>query len=514
MIPRSGPPSRKQVRKPHEFEAWSKFVPMAAAMFALAFATYLMPILLSSMSSVIGNVAAVILAGGVTIGLLARHPVPYVIYSLFLVLGQTVFTGVVLGTVNVEPSFVVVEIKTVSFTVAFLMLAVRIVRYLLTKPTLLCAVAVYGASIGVSVRTLDASSLAYGRNFLVPMMIALIAVVLLQDLNPNSRRNLFEKILATFVSLLVIGNLLELVLGSGTWRTLVSAADQRSLGSLSTETSFFGLVLPRAGGMMVEPVTSGYIAGAALVGVILMAFKHDRTRRMWWVLPVLSGLGSVFVLVTAATKASLLMIVVAIGAQALSLILRGRHAWIVILGTWIGSLVAILSYMSLRNGVQAVLGVWDRPLSLIGGDSTPIHLAGLIFGLKSAITDFFGNGLGVGGNFSRFFDGIDKRPPYEVWLSSGSESAVGVLAYQTGLFGLLAFVGLLVAAGRVWGRKSTLILAVWSSTALMAESMFGPLVAALFMIGAAMLMESTAPSRLDNLLTRLLFKKRKLHNGI
>lgn len=479
----------------------------------LAFLTYFVAVLLTGASPVVGDVSAVVIPTVVTILLLRFRPLAYIGYFLFLVLGQSFFTGVSLRFVDAEPSFFVTEIKTTAIVIAFFYLIVPIYRYLLNAPSLLCAVILYVASIGVSVRALDPGALAYGRNFIAPAIMLIVIIVLTGRMSADNRLRLFENFLAVTVGFLVVGNIAELLMGSHEWRTLLSADDQKSLGSLSTETFFFGFTLPRAGGVMVEPVTSGYIAGAALVGVILVAVRRYRAQRRWWLTPLCLGLGAAFVLVTAATKASLLMFAVAIGAYVLTLLLRGRHAWAVVLGTWVGSMLAILAYMALTKGIKPVLGLWSDPLSLIGGDSTPIHLAGLVFGLKSALENLVGAGLGNGGNFSRYFSGAEERPPYAEWLASGSESAVGVLAYQLGLLGLIAFLLLIFALGRVLGSNSTVLLAVWSSTALMAESMFGPLVAALFMLGAGLLREDQESSWMDKLLVRTFSAKRTNHDG-
>jgi len=69
-----------------------------------------------------------------------------------------------------------------------------------------------------------------------------------------------------------------------------------------------------------------------------------------------------------------------------------------------------------------------------------IHLQGLIGAINSLMTAnlksiFLGFGVGVGGNLQRFSAGSEQHG----WLSSGSESGVGVLIYQLGITGLLVY---------------------------------------------------------------------------
>lgn len=82
-------------------------------------------------------------------------------------------------------------------------------------------------------------------------------------------------------------------------------------------------------------------------------------------------------------------------------------------------------------------------LASISNSSAKIHYLGLLGGITSAFSDIkifvFGAGSGVGGNLASF-DGEWHR---DAWLSTGSESGIGVIFYQLGVIGA-AFLFLLI----------------------------------------------------------------------
>lgn len=470
------------------------FVRVMALSLVAACLVYGIPILVSEMSGITGSILSVVLSGGLAAATLWLAPGTFITYWLSLVLTQSLWTGLWSAPFDHAPSLVITESKTVAAAVAAVWLAPKLLAYLRRKAVIGIAVVGFIAALAISVRSVGPGTLAYARNFLVPIFIALVVLVLTQAWERRSRIRLLTLLTVTTTALLALGTIAELLLGTRVWRALLNTDKQASLSSLSTETSFFGLPFERIGGLMVEPVTSGYIAGTALVILVLLAIERGRAPFRQHLPFLATGVVAFAVMALAATKASLLMLVLAVLAFAAARFLTGRARYAVIPVTWTATLVMILAYMALTKGVAPVARLWQDPLALIGDDSTAIHLAGLVFGFQYAIGHIIGAGLGVGGNFSRNFSETGERPPYQEWLSSGSESAIGVLSYQLGLIGLVLFTVMIAVIGRAWGRASIVLLGVWSATALLAESMFGPLVAALFMIGAALLREDDSVS--------------------
>ncbi|WP_029153993.1 hypothetical protein [Microbacterium gubbeenense] len=461
--------------------------------FILSAASYTVPIVVNELGAVFGDVTSILIVIALSAGLMMVSPFLFLTYWMFLVLTQAWWTGFVSSFFDSSPSLAVTESKTVAIVVATIIAIPRIVQYLQSQRFLACAILLYFLTIVISIRDITPEAIAYARNFVVPFLISLVVISSTTAFSQRLRRNYFRFIVSATLLLLAIGSLAEHIVGTARWRHTLNADNQASLESLSTWTNFFGIRFERIGGLMVEPVTSGYVAGGAVVGAILLFVTSSEKSRRALVLLSASILVGGFVLISAATKASLLMVAIAVLAYLIAILVpvRGNSAFVIV-GTWIISLAMILTYLGLDKGFEGIFNLWREPMGLIGGDSTAIHLAGLVYGIQGGLNRIFGNGLGVGGNFQRNFADELSELDFATWLASGSESGVGVLAYQLGLVGLIAFVLLLVVMGNSWGRPATVLLAVWSATSLLAESMMGPLVAALFFVGAALLKPNDA----------------------
>lgn len=118
-------------------------------------------------------------------------------------------------------------------------------------------------------------------------------------------------------------------------------------------------------------------------------------------------------------------------------------------------LVAVLKHF---NGLRfaAIIGLvgFQVVFATLFQSSATIHLEGLQGAINSILNGglkelFFGYGIGSGGNLARFSEGGSSHG----WLESGSESGVGVLLYQLGLFGFLFYVYIIYLVDRSLNRN-------------------------------------------------------------
>ena len=412
----------------------------------------------------------------------------YMYYLVALILTQSVFSGPWSWISGGAIPFAITEAKTISVGVAALVLSRQIIRVLARSRTLSFVLGIYVLAVLLSIRSFDLGMLAYGRNFLLPMILMLVVAAISRDWDWGKRLGFLRDLVIFVTIVLVGGTLLELAVGTGQWRAFFNAESIDALASLSTATTLFGLELGRVGGFIMEPVTAGYMATGALLAIAgLQVAQRSRPRSIFW----LAIAANLLVAVTAGTKNTVLMIGIAVLISGLIAALPRLHATFLILAAWGGAFGAVLLYVVLIKSPESLSRVFTDPLSLIGGDSTVIHLAGLIKGVEGAIMNPLGQGLGVGGNFRNNFNESTSRT-FASWLGTGAESAIGVLAFQTGIVGLLAFIALVIAFARSWGPWAAIFLGTWSASALFAESMFGPQVASLFMISAALMREPPA----------------------
>lgn len=128
------------------------------------------------------------------------------------------------------------------------------------------------------------------------------------------------------------------------------------------------------------------------------------------------------------------------------LILSGSKGAILFLGSTIilyllfrmASLVFLLAFPCWLTVVMA--------LSLLTDTSGVVHMQGLIGGMSSVLFAppwefLFGYGIGQGGNMLSIAD--PEAFSKEVWLSTGAESGLGTMIYQTGILGVVCLGNLL-----------------------------------------------------------------------
>lgn len=329
---------------------------------------------------------------------------------------------------------------------------------------------------------LNASFISNARNFALPITL-LTAVVLC-----NPGRDLgglrFARILIGIVTtILVTGSLAELILGSQAWKLLLHATSLPGLNSLSQTTIFAGIELNRVGGFLLEPVNAGYAATFIALGAIILMMRSIRhgkmdTKRAAFDFYIIVSCFTVIAL--ASTKNSLLMIATGVVGYALSWI-GLRKIWAFICAIVFG-IVATFLYTTAIKGPGYIPAALADPVAAAGGESTSIHNAGLISGVKSLFTAPFGNGVGSGGNFYRLYNPSVSR---RAWLESGGESAIGTFLYQLGFIGVIVLVAVTWLAFNKLTEESVAVLAAFATASFFAESIFGAIVAisAFFVIG-------------------------------
>jgi len=108
-------------------------------------------------------------------------------------------------------------------------------------------------------------------------------------------------------------------------------------------------------------------------------------------------------------------------------------------------LINVLRYIpQLRVTVVGILISIQFIAAFLFHSSAFIHLSGLLGALRSVTSGtiqelLFGFGIGAGGNLAR----ISSTSQEHGWLSSGSESGIGILVYQLGIVGLSLYLALI-----------------------------------------------------------------------
>jgi hypothetical protein len=170
----------------------------------------------------------------------------------------------------------------------------------------------------------------------------------------------------------------------------------------------------------------------AVFSVLFVAIGH------WWfailAFPVLLVIGS---------KGALLLVVAVIAARATILRFRGlRPLWV----------------------YTALLLCYAATAIVIGIKGQDYHVIGFIGGLNGFLKNPFGHGIGVGGNLSLNMTVIDWNRSQNIGSTDVAvESAVGVLLFQMGVFGiaLIAILGsIAVSLWKLYSRTRNQILAV------------------------------------------------------
>lgn len=487
-IQRQGRPD--QVRPP-----WSGLASFFLALLGTNI-TYGAPVVLSTfLDPITTAVVSVALLVIVTFAFLfgdARH---FFMYWLHLVILQNVVSGLWFSDAEGSIPLVVTEAKTIAIVLAVVFYIPKIVKIASTDKYLLSGIFVYAIGLVSNITGLSPVAIATLRNFTVPVAVLFVAYACSAGTELKDRTKFLRVTLAASTFWLVTGAIGEFFMTTGDWRAFFNADALGGLNSLSETTSLFGVELARIGGFLLEPVNAGYMAASVLV--VLWVVRFGDKDRLHSTTDILCFAGSLFALASAATKNGLMMFFIA--AIATLLLSKPISPRLVVLWSGAAAFVVTLGYATVVKGTAYLQAVFINPVAASGGESTSIHMAGLVSGFQSLVAAPFGHGLGTGGNFLKLFDPTITRV---AWLSTGSESAWGTLAYQGGILCVVGLAVIVLQMARSLGPGSTVLLAVWASAALFAESFFGPIASSVLMIAAAYLgahserSELVPPSRL------------------
>jgi hypothetical protein len=449
--------------------------------FLAANVTYGTPVVLgSSLSPLTTLLISVFIVVATTFALLILDIRHYLLYWLHLVLLQNVVTGIWFSDTGGEVPLVITEAKTISIILAFLLCSGRILKFANRDRWLILGGVLYIAGLAVNLTDFSLVALATLRNFVTPLATLLVAVSFVMSFGLHKRIQFLRSTLYIVAFWLATGAMGEHVVGTTAWRNFFNAYAMGGLNSLSEETSILGIPLPRIGGFLLEPVNAGYMAASVLVVLLVIRSLERKSHSLSG--DLVCAAASLFSLVSAATKNGLMMFFIAFLAYLLLSRRVSRPKTVLI--CWGSAFAVTLGYTTIVKGFVYLFIVFRDPVGASGGESTSIHMAGLLSGFQGLMDAPLGHGLGTGGNFLKVFDPTISRSE---WLSTGSESAWGTLAYQSGILCVIGLVVILLRMAKRLGPGATLLLAVWSSAALFAESFFGPIASSVLLIATAFL---------------------------
>lgn len=460
----------------------------AAVALLLAFLSLVAP---SMAGAALPEAAVAITALGVvglsTAALARDHFALYLLYWLALVLFQNLFAGAFDLQGEAPVPLVVTEAKTISAVIAAVVNAPSIVALFRRFPSLFLATAIYLVLVAANVGQLTTPAIAYGRNFLFPVIFLVLLAAKAREMTRIDRLRLLQFLLYFSSFVLGAGAVLEWLLSTELWRDSLNASQNGTLNSLATNTTILGVEFQRFGGFLIEPINQGYLAASVVVALVLLALARPSvtSQPLFWFAVISAGLA----LVMSVAKNGALMF--ALAAVALVLTRYVRRSWVAISLTALAGFIATMFYASTIQGADYLVRAFTDPLGAVGGDSSTFHVAGLITGVSASFANFpLGAGLGQGGNFSRIERGETGLRFYEGWLDTGAESAWGVVAYQIGLPALVVFVLILVLLGERLGRFATVLLAVWFAAATYSEAFTGPISSSILLMSAVLLGDS------------------------
>lgn len=406
----------------------------------------------------------------------------FVVFWLALAFFQNFAVGMFVPEhIDLVPVYIS-ESKTVAIVTAIALMFPTAMTNLKTYRRPVIWYGLFALVVVAHVTSLGGATLPYLRNFLIPLATVLLIVAMTAQWSDERRSALLGAVVRYSTAVLAIGTLAETLVGSTVWRSIVNVDKNGALNSLSSVTSFLGLQFDRTGGFVVEPTNAGYIAAAVVIIAALVAIQGPRSVRAGMYVCIAL---CVWVLISSGAKSGFLMLLIAsISGIAYA---RSKRVWGGLLAGWSISVLLVLAYVAAAKGPGKALSVFADPLGIIGGDSTTYHLAGFVAGMKHALTEFVGAGVGNGGNFARI-----AGAPVSRWILTGGESSWGVLAYQTGILGIALFAATVASLCKYLGKRSAVLLSAWTSAAMFAEALFGPQTAGLVVVAAALFMTADA----------------------
>jgi len=468
----------------------TRYATFALMATAFALAVYALPLTyvghFSPAVVIVLSLTAIIVSTVITFSIATEL---FIIFWIALAMFQNFAVGIFLSDRAAIVPIYISESKTIAATVAILMMLPVALSNMKRFTHPLRWYAVYAVVVLGHVTSLGGATLPYLRNFLLPLATLLLVVAMTAGWGEKRRLDLASAIVRFGTVILAVGTFCEMLAGAQTWRTILHADKNSALNSLSTVTNFFGWRIERTGGFLVEPTNAGYIAAALIIiAVILVRSAGPQHRSGMYLCAVFCF----WVLLMSGAKSGLLMLLIA--ATSAIAYSRAKSVWGGLTLGWIGATVLVAAYVAAIKGPAAIASAVSNPLSILGGDSTTYHFAGFIAGLKHAFTSILGGGIGVGGNFARIAGATNSQ-----WILTGGESSWGVLAYQAGLLGIILFLATIASLCKHLGIRSAILISAWSSSAMFAEALFGPQVAGVILVVAALLLsDSAVRSRHDN----------------
>lgn len=339
------------------------------------------------------------------------------IIALFL-LSNYVFQNVFIGLFSAGISVSIEEIKqlliikdiaTISMFSIFVVnnlndLLRQDLKKLLIELSIILLVCLYFIFFNTNIVT----AAAYARNIIYPIIFINLGYFLLKQEN-------FWRFLHGLIFILkttIVFCVLELVTSFHLWLWLNAPTINTARGWNEVErltTMIFQNDVFRLSGPILDSVNFAYFLATAIL--ILLANKSyvDRSRHMLFYLFI----ASVFLFLT-------------FGKGGILILGTGMCA-IMLTNLWIKRMGLILLLYS--SFIILII-----PVSTSIFPTLNIHLIGLSNALGGAIHYPMGHGLGSGGNFAQGFGFISR----EEWLES-SESAIGVIIFQMGIFFMLIY---------------------------------------------------------------------------
>lgn len=409
--------------------------------------------------------AASFVAVTALLALAARRPSIVLAAALLSAAVQTTFVAFWLSGPSPPPAaLILIEVKTALVLTAPIFL---IGRWREVPPAIRSAilpfllVAALAALQALRLAGGPSATFAYLRNFAAPGLILLLIAL-------SSRRRDVRALDGTLLFLawaLTVATCAQLLAGQARWDSWIHLDNlMRIKGPLSTVTDFFGVRVPRIRSLVGEPINASYTFAALT----------------WWAIlrrrPFLAAILAMQNFGTFAKGGMIVSIVALVWVLATA---RGRKRGAILAGAIIIGTLPMLAAYGALSGVGSAYQVLIDPLAYsTGTNSAMTHAAGLILGLRSSVVNPQGAGTGAGGNFSNIFSPAGNT---DDWISTGSESAVGVIAYQLGIIGLLLLAWAVRALVKYGSRLNSLnarigtgLFVGWVAAGVFQENSFGP----------------------------------------
>lgn len=307
------------------------------------------------------------------------------------------------------------------------------------------------------------AAIAYVRNFSAPGLALALAAMAVGRVRTVVA---LDKIFGFLAVLLLAGAAAQIAIGDSAWdvHVLHLSALETVKGPLSSATDFFGHTVSRMRSLLGEPIDASYTFAALTCWALI--------RRSY----VLGAFLLVANILTFA-KGGLTVTLIAAVWFSCQRVKRVRRP-LVLAAVAVSAMIPLFIWYGSASGISGSASVFTNPLAYASGTNSAFaHVSGLVLGVTSVVHHPLGFGTGAGGNFSSLF----ATGPSAQWISSGSESAVGVLAYQLGLPGLaLLSIGatrLVTTYGTAKGRGPQIAVGMfigWMAASLFQENSFGP----------------------------------------